>query len=109
MKSPLESRPNERVPSSEEILAAISEHAEGYTVRRELSDEKGVYLLEVEIKGEDGEIAEEYQYVRKGGPRSYNPEYDETKIVCVRFHEGMPVGGEKVAVFNDQTGEWRKV
>jgi len=95
----------ERILSSEEVLEALSEHAEGYTLGRELSDEKGVYLREIEIKGEkEGEVTE-YQYMRKGRHANHN-ESDKTAISVIYYEDGMPVGGERIATFNEETGEW---
>ena len=99
---------SEKILSSEEVLKAISEHAEGYTLSRELSDDQGVYLREVEVKGEkEGEVTE-YQYMRKGRHPNHN-ESDKTAISAIYYENGVPVGGELLAVFNDETGEWRKL
>lgn len=97
----------ERVLTSGEVLEAISERAEGFILSRELSDEQGVYLLEVEIKGEnEGEVTE-YQYMRKGVHPNHN-ESDVTAISRIDYKDGVPIGGERVAVFDEKTGEWRK-
>ncbi len=97
-------RSPEKILSSEEVLQALSLYAEGYTLGRELSDEKGVYLREVEVKGErEGEMTE-YLYMRKG---SYGMnQSDVTAISVTYYQDGMPVGGERVAVFNEETSEW---
>jgi hypothetical protein len=98
----------ERILSSEEVLAAISEHAEGYTLSRELSDEKGVYLREVEVAGDkEGEVTE-YQYMRKGTHANHN-ESDQTAISVIYYQDGVPVGGQRIATFNDETGEWKRL
>ncbi|MEK7511330.1 MAG: hypothetical protein AAB582_03775 [Patescibacteria group bacterium] len=97
----------EKVLSSEEILEAISTHVEGYTPGRELSDERGTYLQEVEVRGEkEGEVTE-YQYMRKG-KHGNNNESDVTAISVIYYQDGIPVGGERIAVFNDRTGAWIK-
>lgn len=98
----------EKILSSEEILQAISEHTEGYSLGRELSDEKGVYLREVAVAGEkEGEVTE-YQYMRKGDHPNHN-ESDKTVISAIHYQDGIPVGGEQIATFNDETGEWTKL
>ena len=56
-------RGNERIPKREEILDIIGRHAEKISVGRELFDEKGLYLLEIKVEGEE---TAEYQYMRKG-------------------------------------------
>ncbi len=97
-----------KILSREEVLKAISEHVEGYTLSRELSDEKGVYLREVEVAGEkEGEVTE-YQYMRKGRHSNHN-ESDQTAISVIYYRDGVPVGGERIAVFSEETGEWRKL
>jgi hypothetical protein len=103
----IESRP-EKILTGAEVLEAISAYAEGYTLGRELSDEKGVYLREVEVKGEkEGEVTE-YRYIRKGEYANNNAS-TETVIERVTYEDGVPTGGERVAVFNDETGEWKKL
>jgi hypothetical protein len=99
---------SEKILTSAEILEAISQHAEGFTLSRELSDEKGVYLREVEVKGEkEGEVTE-YQYMRKGIHSNHN-ESEVTAISRIYYQDGMPIGGDKVAILNEETGEWEKV
>jgi hypothetical protein len=99
---------SERILSSEEVTKALSEYVEGYTLTKERSDEQGVYLREVEVKGEkEGEVTE-YQYIRKG----YYPNNIgslETRINVIYFQDGVPIRGDSIAVFNDETGEWRKL
>jgi hypothetical protein len=105
--SNIEKKP-EKILTSAEVLEAISQHAEGFILSRELSDDKGVYLREVEVIGQnEGEITE-YQYMRKG-VHSNNNASDVTAISRIYYQDGMPVGGERVAVFNEETEEWDKV
>ena len=99
---------SERIFTSEEVLEAISQYAEGFTLSRELSDEKGVYLREVEVKGEkDGEIIE-YQYMRKGRHPNHN-QSDVTTISRIYYQDGMAISGEPVAKFDEETGVWKKI
>jgi hypothetical protein len=96
----------EVILTSEQILEALSQHAEGFTLSRELSDEKGVYLREIEVVGEnEGEVIE-YQYMRKGVHPNNNVS-DVTTISRIYYQDGVPVGGDKVATFNEETGEWK--
>jgi len=99
---------SERILSSQEVLDAISQFAEGYTLGRELSDEQGVYLREVEIEGEKTGETIEYQYMRKGNHGNQNVSM-ETAISVIYYDDGMPVGGSRVAILDEETGEWRKV
>ncbi len=100
-------RKAEKVLSSEEVLAAIAEHDEGFTLGRELSDEQGVYLREVVIQGEAEGETTEYIYMRKGRHGS-NIESSETVIRKMTFQDGIPVSQERVATLDEETGEWKK-
>lgn len=90
------------------MLDALSHYAEGYTLGRELSDEKGVYLREVELKGEKEGETTEYQYMRKGTHGNQNASA-ETMISVIYYEDGVPVGGDRVAVLDEMTGEWKKL
>ncbi len=98
----------ETILSSQEVLDALSQYIEGYTLGRELSDEQGVYLREVERTGENGGETIEYQYMRKGNHGRQNVS-TETAISVIYYENGMPVGGNRVAILNEETGEWRRV
>lgn len=97
----------EKILSSQEVLNALSIYAEGCTPTRELSDEKGVYLLEVEIAGEREGEKTEYQYKRKGIHSNQNTSSEGSVISAIYYQDGIPVGGEKVAILDEQTGEWK--
>jgi hypothetical protein len=95
----------EQILSKEEVLEAISRYAENAEIVRELSDENGLYLLEAKILGEKpGEITQ-FEYMRKGTFPNHN-ESVETAIHKVFYENEIPVGGESVAVFKPETGEW---
>jgi len=64
-----------------------------------------LYLLEARVEGkEKGEVTE-YGYMRKGRFPNHN-EASETAINVVYYQDEMPVGGDKVAVYNSETDEW---
>jgi len=96
-----------KIHTKEEVLDFISSFVENPIVSRELSDEKGLYCLEVKIEGkEPGEVIE-YEYTRKG--RVLNGSIAlETAMHTNYYQDDMPIGGEKIAVFNEDTGEWEK-
>ncbi|MDB5264842.1 MAG: hypothetical protein JWN64_413 [Parcubacteria group bacterium] len=102
----------DKILSSQEVLDAISQYAEGFTPGRELSDEQGVYLREVEVKGEkEGEMTE-YRFMRKGKYPNRNGTKnaeERTLITAIFYIDGVPVGSESIAEFNEETGEWRKM
>ncbi len=99
----MESSP-ERIPSKNEVLIFISRFVENPTVTRELSDSKGLYLLEVQTKGtEQGEIVE-YQYMRKG--RFGMNQARETGICVTSYKNSTPEHSDMIAVYNSERGEW---
>ncbi len=98
----------ERIPGRDEILKVIGSYSEEFTVERELSDNQGIYLLEVKVKlPETGEVVE-YGYMRKGIFPNHN-ESLETAVHIVFYEGGMPVGGHTLTVLNTETGEWKSV
>lgn len=103
-KNPQEGKP-EQIPTKEEVLEVISRFVENATFVRELSDEQGLYLLEVKADGKKpGEVAE-YLYIRKGIHPNRN-ETAETTIYVTQYEDGMPIAGETLAGHNSETGEW---
>jgi hypothetical protein len=99
---------SEKILTSQEISAVISQYAENHIPSRELSDEKGIYLKEVEVKGEkEGEITV-YQYMRKGNHSNHN-ESDVAAISCIFYQDGVPVGGDRIAKFNEDIGTWENI
>lgn len=107
MENPIEKGP-ERILTKEEVMEVIARYAENTTFVRELSDEQGLYLLEVKIEGKkSGEIIQ-YEYMRKGRFPNHN-EASETAVCVVYYKDEVPMGGDKIAVYNPETGEWEEV
>lgn len=104
MENPIEKGP-ERILSKEEVMEVISRYAENAEMVRELSDEQGLYLLEVKVPGEKEGETTQYEYMRKGRFPNHN-EASETALHKVYYDGEMPVGGDKVAIYNPETGEW---
>lgn len=96
----------ERIPDRVEILEVISRFCENPTVVRELSDDLGIYLLEVSVSGENPSETINYEYRRKGVFPNHN-ESTETVIHKVYYENGTPVGGENVADLKN--GNWENV
>lgn len=98
----------ERILTKAEVIEIITRYAENATLVRELSDEQGLYLLEAKIKGKKpGEIIQ-YQYMRRGIFPNHN-EASETALHVVYYQDEMPVGGDKIAVYKSETGEWKEI
>lgn len=98
----------ERILTSEEILEALSQYAEGFTLGRELSDDKGVYLREVSVAGAvEGEVTE-YQYMRRGAHPNRN-QMDQTALHVIYYQDGEPVGSERLAIYSEEAAEWKKL
>ena len=98
----------ERIPTREEVLEIISHFAENVVLVRELSDEQGTYLLEVKVEGEKSDGVIQYEYMRKGRFINHN-EASETAVYVVYYESEMPVGGDKVAVYDSEANEWQKI
>jgi len=95
----------EGIPTKEEVLAVISRYAEGAPIVRELSDGRGLYLLEVEIKGKEPGETIQHVYIREGEFPDGNASL-ETSIHEVTFQDGVAIGGSSVAVYSPETREW---
>lgn len=97
----------ERIPSREEVKKLFEQFLSGaeYATRREMEDEKGLYLWEIVVSGEDGDT--EYLYMRKGR-YSEGGQASETAIHVTFFDEdGVPVGGHAAAKYRN--GEWAMI
>ena len=89
-------------------MEVISRFAENTTFIRELSDEQGLYLLEVKIEGENPGETIQYEYMRKGRFPDGN-QSSGTVIHKVYYENGIPIGGHDVANYDSETGEWKRV
>ncbi|HEU0048139.1 MAG TPA: hypothetical protein VFQ43_11100 [Nitrososphaera sp.] len=97
-----ESKEARTVLSREEVLKAIEQHVEGYTIERELSDAKGLYLLEARVVGEKPGKVTEYRYHRQGEAGKST----QTVIYVTYYENDIPVGGATVANYNEKTRAW---
>lgn len=90
---------SEHFPSKEIVLDGISKHAEGLEldVTKELSDDTGVYFLEMTSRNPDSEgYTREYAYSRKSLKTG---EGLPPKVYVAYFKDGIPVGGGEVCSF----------
>ncbi len=100
----------EQFPTKQEVLAflfEIDKDCERATIKRELRDEDGLYLLEVEKKDAVPGDTTEYIYQRKG-TRPDGSVRNHTNINVTYLENGMPVSGTSVAEFNETTKTWKK-
>jgi len=91
----------EHTPDLEEVRGKLLEIiGKEFTETRKKVDEKGLFLLEVEVKGEkDGEVTE-YSYRRDVAPNKQREGADAPlyhSIDVVTYENGMPTGGTDVA------------
>jgi hypothetical protein len=84
---------SENILTREDILREMSRFIEGVDVSRELSDNQGIYLLEIVTPGERPGETTEYQYFRKGKFPNHI-QSSETCIYKVYFEDGIPVSSE---------------
>jgi len=96
--------PQEHIPSSEEVNSIFEKLIKKeYKEIRKLEDEKGLYLLEVNVPGElEGEVIE-YAYMRKGRYPEGESSADEIHITY--YKNGKPEGGTSAARCID--GKWK--
>lgn len=98
----------EKIPSQEEVLGVFKEFIGEavFSDRRKQSDEKGLYLWEINVPTEDGGHTE-YMYMRKG-KHAVGGSSSETVIHVLFFDaddENIPISGYDVAKLVD--GEWK--
>jgi len=105
MENNFESR-QEKIPTKEEVLNFLSEHIEGYVVLRELSDVRGLFLLEATIDDPSTGDKMEYGYMRKGNHGRYGGT-TATEIHLTAYDaDGMPNAGGLYASLDEASGEW---
>lgn len=98
---------SERILAKVEVLEAIARYTENAVLVRELSDVDGLYLLEVKIEGREPGKSIQYEYMRRGRFPNHN-QASETAIYMVHYQGEMPIGGEKIAVYDPETDSWQK-
>ena len=96
---------SEHILSRSEVITALERHVKNYTIERELSDDKGLYLIEATIAGEKPGETTEYRYQRKGRLGKMNQL--ETTIAVVYYEDGIPTGGNDLATYDEGTGLWK--
>ena len=91
----------EHIPSKEEVLGQLRDIiGTEFKETRTKVDDKGLFLLEVEVAGEKEGHVTEYSYRRDVSPNKKRegenaPKYHSIDIVY--YEEGMPAGGTDVA------------
>lgn len=95
----------EHIPSQKDIERLFERMVkeDEYKELRKLEDEKGIYLWEIEVVKEDGNL--EYNYMRKG---KYKEGQSATTAINVIFYDtdGMPISGDLVAEYNETAKKW---
>lgn len=95
----------EYIPTREEVLLEIEKLCKNPAIKRELRDEKGIYLLEVQEESQTQGESVEYRYQRKGVFPNKN-ESVTTAIHVLFLKDDEPVGGHVVATYDPQTKRW---
>ncbi len=104
MSFKVEQEEAETTPSEEEIASVFKELGlENATETRKLTDEKGVYVWEVEIPSHEENIVMEFAYMRKG--KYGNQGSTATEIHVTYYENGIPFNGTTAAKF--ENGKWR--
>jgi hypothetical protein len=109
MQNPFE-KGQEHVPTKNEVMNIINEQLikspEKFTTLREINDENGLRLLDLRIEGENPGETSEFLYTRKGMLPN-NVETSETSIEVSYYQDGEIIGGDRIAIYNSETGEWK--
>jgi len=97
---PEEEKGPETIPTMEEVRSVFEQliGGESYEDIKVMEDDQGLYLWEIKV-GDDTE----YSYMRKGTYEQGGA--SETKIYVVYTDNGLPIGGDEVAKYDD--GEWQ--
>jgi len=78
----------EQIPTKESVMEVIKSFEENTVIVRELEDEKGLYLLEANIKGEKPGEYTQYQFVREGIFQEAQKTYIDFQINMLKYpHE----------------------
>ena len=97
----------EKILSKDEVVEAILGFAEKAVFVRELTDEAGPYLIEMNVEGGvPGEITQ-YVYVRKGSTPD-GVQAAETTICTLEYVDGDLCGGGTVADYDYAANAWVK-
>ena len=98
---------SEKILTKTEVIEILSRFVEGATEVRELSDDQGLYMFEVEKPGDLPGERTQYIYMRKGEfPNGIATL--ETHIDVVYMEGDDVVGGNSVARISEN-GEWEKL
>ncbi|MFZ2038683.1 MAG: hypothetical protein WAV11_01995 [Minisyncoccia bacterium] len=97
----------EYIPAKEEVIEIIKRHAENAIVTRELSDENGIYLLELKEEGEKPGKFNEYTYVRKGDFPNKQQSLSTT-IYVTYYEDDIPFSGTNIAEYSTAEG-WKEI
>ena len=94
-------------PSLRYVMDIFRKHEmpEAFEVIKEIEDEEGLCILEVQTRDKDGEIVQ-YNYIRAGKSSAHDKNSNKTVIDIIYFSMGIPWGGDQVAMNTD--GEWVK-
>ena len=93
---------SEKILNEREVFNVLDEIIDGdFEILRNLSDEHGLYILEVQTIDEAGDVVM-YIYTRTG--RHPEGESTSTRIDVAYFSDGIPVGGEMLKKFEE--GAW---
>jgi hypothetical protein len=102
----------EDFPSKENIINFLSsslENGSSLMVSRENYDDKGLVLLDLQSEeNEEGEVYS-YEYLRKGRHDNISSGAIETKISLVIYKNGIPIGGDDFAIFDEVSGKFNLI
>jgi hypothetical protein len=100
-KIPTNENTAEKIHNEREVLNMFEEIIDGdFEILRNLEDESGLYILEVQSRDEEGDLVQ-HNYMRAG---TYAEGFAAETTIDVVFHMGdMPCGGHAVRKYRDGT------
>ncbi|MFA5791437.1 MAG: hypothetical protein WC884_00145 [Candidatus Paceibacterota bacterium] len=103
--APAAEKSPDHILSREEVIEVLSRYAERGVITRELSNEDGIYLLEMTTEGPQVGETTEFTY-RRMGTYPNKIQSPETLIEAAYYQDGFPISADTLATYNPQTGTW---
>ncbi len=100
----------EKILTKTEVVEVIGRYMEleKTTEKRALSDEQGLYLLELQMEGKNPGETAEYLYLRQGTFQG-GTTATETQIIVLYCQGGETTFAKKIAVYRPESGSWEDV
>jgi hypothetical protein len=100
---------SEQAFSRDKILSIIEQRLENFTIKRELHDTNGLYLLEVQsVPNSEGEVTQ-YEFMRQGRHEGHN-QASQSAIRVIYLRDDIPLpGGGLRTLYDTSKNAWEEV